>query len=339
MIISFASDNTAGASQEIIQAVIDCNKGYAVPYALDDYSNMSDIIFGKIFGEVTVCYTLSGTGANVVALKAMLRPWQGVICADISHINTEEAGAPEVITGSKLLPLPSYDGKIKAKDIDFYLDNKGTFHRVTPRVVSITQSTEKGTLYTPEEIKEICDYAHKNDLLVHMDGSRIANAVAALNVDIKELTTYAGVDVLSFGGSKNGLIFGEAVVFFNKELAKDYMTMRKQSLQLISKMRYVSAQFNEFFKNNLWLENARHANAMAQYLAEKLQGIKNLSVQKPQVNAVFVCMDKALMEKLSKEFYFYETNPQIQEVRFMCSFQTTKEEIDYLAERIKSLAE
>lgn len=339
MITGFASDNTAGASPEIIQTVIEANKGYAVPYALDDYSNQSDIIFSKIFGEVTVCYTLSGTGANVVALKAMLRPWQGVICADISHINTEEAGAPEVITGSKLLPLPSCDGKIKAKDIDFYLDSIDTFHRVTPKVVSITQSTEKGTLYSPEEIKEICEYAHKNDMLVHMDGSRIANAVAALNVDIKDLTVNAGVDVLSFGGSKNGLIFGEAVVFFNKELSKDYRTMRKQSLQLISKMRYVSAQFNEFFKNNLWLENARHANAMAQYLAEKLQDIKCLSVQKPQVNAVFVCMDKTLMEKLSKEFYFYETNPQIQEVRFMCSFQTTKEEIDYLAERIKTLAE
>ena len=339
MINCFASDNTAGASPEIIQALVSANEGYAVPYALDDYSNMSDVIFSKIFGDVTVCYTLSGTGANVVALKAMLRPWQGVVCADISHINTEEAGAPEVITGSKLFFLFSYDGKIKAKDIDFYLDSIGTFHRVTPKVVSITQSTEKGTLYSVDEIKEICAYAHKHDMLVHMDGSRIANAVAALNVDIRELTVNAGVDVLSFGGSKNGLVFGEAVVFFNKELSKDYMTMRKQSLQLISKMRYVSAQFNEFFKNDLWLNNARHANEMAKYLAEQLQGVKCLSVQKPQVNAVFVCMDKILMEKLAKEFYFYETNPQIQEVRFMCSFQTAKEEIDYLVQRIKALAE
>lgn len=339
MINCFASDNTAGASPEIIQALVSANEGYAVPYALDDFSNMSDIIFSKIFGDVTVCYTLSGTGANVVALKAMLRPWQGVVCADVSHINTEEAGAPEVITGSKLLPLPSCDGKIKAQDIDFYLDCIDTFHRVTPRVVSITQSTEKGTLYSVEEIKEICAYAHKHGMLVHMDGSRIANAVAALNTDIKEMTANAGVDVLSFGGSKNGLVFGEAVVFFNKELSKDYMTMRKQSLQLISKMRYVSAQFNEFFKNDLWLKNARHANDMARYLADRLQEIPCLSVQKPQVNAVFVCMDKVLMEKLSKEFYFYETNPQIQEVRFMCSFQTAKEEIDYLVQRIKALAE
>lgn len=338
MIVSFASDNTAGASPEIIKAISEANEGYAIPYALDDYSNLSDVVFSKIFGDVVVCYTLSGTGANVVALKTMLRPWQGVICADVSHINTEEAGAPEVITGSKLLPLPSYDGKIKAKDIAMYLDSIGNFHRVTPHVVSITQSTEKGTLYSPEEIKEICDFAHKHGLLVHMDGSRIANAVAALGVDIKSITTDAGVDILSFGGSKNGLVFGEAIVFINKELSQDYMTMRKQSLQLISKMRYVSAQFNEFFKNDLWLRNARHANEMAQYLASRLENIKGLSVQKPQVNAVFVCMDKELIEKLSDEFYFYVTNPQIQEVRFMCSFQTTKEEIDYLAKRIEELA-
>jgi Threonine aldolase len=337
MITAFASDNTAGASEEIMRAIADANKGYAVPYALDDFSNQSDEIFSRIFGDVTVCYTLSGTGANVVALKAMLRPWQGVICADVSHINTEEAGAPEVITGSKLLPVPSYDGKIKTEDIAAFLHDKDSFHRVSPRVVSITQSTEKGTLYSIGEIKKICSFAHENDLLVHMDGSRIANAVAALDCDIKTITKDAGVDVLSFGGSKNGLVFGEAVVFFNKALSRDYMTMRKQSLQLISKMRFVSAQFNEFFKNDLWLKNARHANEMAYYLAEKLQSNKALSVQKPCVNAVFVRMDRSLITKLSKEFYFYVTDPAVNEVRFMCSFQTTKDEADYLAERINTL--
>lgn len=337
MIISFASDNTAGASKEIIQAIADANEGYAKPYALDDISNQSDAIFSKIFGDVTVCYTLSGTGANVVALKTMLRPWQGVICADVAHINTEEAGAPEVITGSKLLPVPSYDGKINIANMKKYLVDKNDFHKVSPRVVSITQSTEKGTLYSIGEIKEICDFAHKNDLLVHMDGSRIANAVAALDCDIKTMTRDAGVDVLSFGGAKNGLVIGEAVVFFNKELSRDYMTMRKQSLQLISKMRYVSAQFNAFFKNDLWLQNARHSNAMAKYLAEELGKIKALSVQEPAVNAVFVCMDKTLIEKLRQEFYFYVTNPEINEVRLMCSFQTTKEEADYLVQRISSL--
>lgn len=337
MIVSFASDNTAGTSKEIIQAIAAANEGYVKPYAFDEYSNQSDEIFSKIFGDVTVCYTLSGTGANVVALKTMLRPWQGVICADIAHINTEEAGAPEVITGSKLLPVPSYAGKINIANMKKYLVDKNDFHKVSPRVVSITQSTEKGTLYTIDEIKEICDFAHENDLLVHMDGSRIANAVAALNCDIKAMTRDVGVDVLSFGGAKNGLIIGEAVVFFNKKLSRDYMTMRKQSLQLISKMRFISAQFNEFFKNDLWLNNARHANSMAQYLAQELDKIKGLSVQEPDVNAVFVCMDKRLIEKLSKEFYFYVTNPEINEVRFMCSFQTTKDEIDYLVERIKDL--
>lgn len=337
MITSFASDNTAGASKEIIQAIVEANEGYAKPYAFDEYSNQSDAIFGKIFGDVTVCYTLSGTGANVVALKTMLRPWQGVICADVAHINTEEAGAPEVITGSKLLPVPSYEGKIHVPDMRQYLVDKNDFHKVSPRVVSITQSTEKGTLYTIDEIKEISAFAHENDLLVHMDGSRIANAVASLGCDIKEMTRDAGVDVLSFGGSKNGLVFGEAVVFFNKKLSRDYMTMRKQSLQLISKMRFVSAQFNAFFKNDLWLENARHSNAMAKYLAQELEKNTALSVQEPCVNAVFVCMDKGLIEKLKQEFYFYVTNPVINEVRFMCSFQTTKEEIDYLVQRINAL--
>ena len=242
-----------------------------------------------------------------------------------------------MITGSKLLPVPSYDGKIKTEDIAAFLHDKDSFHRVSPRVVSITQSTEKGTLYSIGEIKKICSFAHENDLLVHMDGSRIANAVAALDCDIKTITKDAGVDVLSFGGSKNGLVFGEAVVFFNKALSRDYMTMRKQSLQLISKMRFVSAQFNEFFKNDLWLKNARHANEMAYYLAEKLQSNKALSVQKPCVNAVFVRMDRSLITKLSKEFYFYVTDPAVNEVRFMCSFQTTKDEADYLAERINTL--
>lgn len=337
MIISFASDNTAGASKEIIQAIADVNEGYAKPYALDDFSNQSDDIFGKIFGDVTVCYTLSGTGANVVALKTMLRPWQGVICADVAHINTEEAGAPEVITGSKLLPVPSYDGKINIANMKQYLVDKNDFHKVSPRVVSITQSTEKGTLYSVDEIKEICDFAHENDLLVHMDGSRIANAVASLGCDIKAMTRDAGVDVLSFGGAKNGLVIGEAVVFFNKKLSRDYMTMRKQSLQLISKMRYISAQFNAYFNNDLWLNNARHANSMAQYLAQELSKIKSISVQDPEVNAVFVCMDKALIEKLQQEFYFYVTNHEINEVRLMCSFQTTKEEIDYLVQRVGAL--
>lgn len=338
MITSFASDNTAGASKEIIQAIVDANEGYAVPYALDEYSKQSDTIFSKIFGDVTVCYTLSGTGANVVALKAMLRPWQGVICSDVSHINTEESGAPEVITGSKLLPVPSHKGKVSIADMKKYLVDKNDFHKVSPKVVSITQSTEKGTLYTVDEIKEICAFAHENELLVHMDGSRIANAVAALGCDIKVITRDAGVDVLSFGGAKNGLVFGEAVVFFNKELSKDYMTMRKQSLQLISKMRFVSAQFNRFFEDDLWLKNARHSNGMAQYLAQELQKNPALSVQKPFVNAVFVCMDKDLIQKLSKEFYFYVTDTERNEVRFMCSFQTTKEEIDYLVQRINLLS-
>ena len=335
--LGFSSDNTAGAHPKIMNAIVEANLGYSKAYGEDDFCKASDAAFQKIFGEdIDTCLALSGTGANVLALRAMLRPWQGVICTEMAHINTEESGAPEACIGSKILPVTSVNGKMKPSDIDMYLADKDSLHRSSPAVVSITQSTEKGTLYSLEEIKNICSYAHQNNLLVHMDGARISNACVALDIDIKTMTKDAGVDVLSLGGAKNGLVFGEAIVFFNRTLSHDYATMRKQSLQLISKMRFIAAQFIEYFKNDLWLENARYANNMAQYLAEELSSIKSIQIQKPEANAVFVTMTNTAMQTLMEKYYCYETDPN--EVRLMCSFATQKSEIDDLVQYMKKIA-
>lgn len=338
MFYGFASDNTAGAHPKILEAMVRANDGYVYPYAHDAYCAESDALFRTIFGDdIEICLALSGTGANIMALKTMLRPWQGVICSELAHVHTEESGALEQCTGSKLLTIPSTDGKIKPHDIDVFLPDFHSLHRVTPAVVSLSQSTEQGCMYTVQEIRDICQYAHAHGLYVHMDGARIANTVAAQNVDIKSMTTDAGVDILSFGGAKNGIAFGEAVVFLNRQFSNDYMTMRKQSLQLISKMRYLAAQFVAYLKDDLWLHNARHANDMAKYLAFELNGIKNIHVQAPECNAVFVRMNPVAMQTLMEEYYFYETDPKTHEARFMCSFSIQKEDIDRFVTRIKEI--
>lgn len=339
MFIGFASDNAAGAHPRIMQAVAEANCGYAKPYGGDDYTLAALKEFERLFGpEAKVCFALCGTGANILGLRSLLRPWQGVICADVAHINTDECGAPEWGTGAKLLPVPSVHGKIFPDDLDRYLPDKYSPHHSTPRVLSITQSTEEGTLYTLEEIKALADKAHANGLYLHMDGSRIANAVAALDVEVCAMTRDAGVDVLSFGGAKNGLLLAEAVVYFQPELAADFQTMRKQSLQLVSKMRFVSVQFTEALKDGLWLQNARHANGMAKYLASRLKEIPNFEVREPEVNAVFVKMPGHVYRALQTEYYFHILNPYSGEARLMCSFATTKDEIDAFIQSAKRLS-
>lgn len=334
--LAFASDNTAGAHPRILTAMKKANTGYAKPYSEDVWCEESDKVFRKIFGQdIEVCLSINGTGANVLALKSMVKPWHGIICADVAHINTDEAGAPEAGIGAKLLPLATQNGKIKPEDIDKYLPDRKSMHQVTPRVLSITQSTEFGSCYTLDEVKEICYYAHKNNLYVHMDGSRLVNACASQSIGLRAMTKDAGVDVLSFGGTKNGLMFGEAVIFFDRSFAEDYQTMRKQSLQLISKMRFIACQFIEYFKDDLWLENATHANSMAHYLAKELSQIAGITVQDPDVNAVFVKMPKDVMERLMEKYYCYEFAPQT--VRLMCSFATQKAEVDKLVQTIKNL--
>ncbi len=326
----FASDNTVGVHPRIMEAIQKANEGACKPYGDDEYCAASEVEFRKIFGkDIDIYFALNGTGANVLAMKSILRQWHGTICTDVAHINTDECGAPEACTSSKVLPVPAQNGKLTPPAMAKYLLDLTNVHHVKPALVSITQTTEQGTVYSIDEIKAITKLAHDNGLYVHMDGARVANAVAALNCDIKDFTVKAGIDVLSFGGTKNGMMMGEAVIYFNKNLAKDFYQMRKQSLQHLSKMRFIAAQFIEYFQNDLWLENARNANNMAQYFAAELAKVPNVSISRPtEANAVFSIMPPSLIEKLQKDYYFYVINPEINETRLMCSFATKKEEID-----------
>lgn len=342
MFYGFASDNAAGAHPRIIEAIASVNSGFCKPYGEDEYSAQGVRAFKKLFGpNIDVFFALSGTGANVLGLRTMAMPWHGIICADVAHINTDESGAPEWGIGAKLLPVPSVNGKIKPESLLHYMADRDNFHRSKPAVLSITQSTEKGTVYTPDEVSALVNCAHDHGLLVHMDGSRIANAVASLEgqgASLCSLTRDAGVDVLSFGGAKNGLLLAEAIVFFKPGLAADFAHMRKQSLQLVSKMRFVAAQFIEFFNNDLWLENARVANGMAQYLAQSLADAPQVElVCQPQANAVFAIMKPEHIAHLHKNYHFYEVDPDRHMVRLMCSFATTKEHIDAFSAAVREL--
>ncbi len=326
----FASDNTTGVHPRVMQALNDVNVGACKPYGDDEYCQQAQKAFKKVFGDdIAVYFALNGTGSNVLALKSVLRPWEGTICADTSHLNTDEVGAPEANTASKLLLYPAKNGKLTPEGIEHYLHDLDNEHHTKPCLVSLTQTTEQGTVYTVEEIKAITSLAHEHGLYVHMDGSRIANAVAALNVDVTEITRDAGIDVLSFGGTKNGLMMGEAVIYFNTSLVRDFFRMRKQCFQHISKMRYIAAQFLAYFEENLWIKNAKHANDMAQYLAKELNTVPNIKISRPtEANAVFSIMPPELIKTLQEHYYFYELNPHIHETRLMCSFATTKEDID-----------
>ncbi len=335
----FTSDNTSGVHKEIMQAMVDVNHGACKPYGNDEYCEQAEEEFRKIFGEdIKIFFTLNGTGANVLAIKSLLRLWEGTICSDVAHLHTDECGAPEANTGTKLLLYPAENGKLTTKAIEHYLHDMDNVHHSRPALISITQATEQGTIYSIDEIKAITELAHKHGIIVHMDGARISNAVAALDVDVVEMTKNAGVDVLSFGGTKNGLMMGEALIYFDTKLVQNFFRLRKQSFQHISKMRFIAAQFLAYFKDDLWIKNAKHANAMAQYFAQELDKIPTVKVsRKTEANAVFAIMPPQLIEKLQEVYYFYEFNPRIHEIRLMSSFATTKEDIDIFIEKAKEL--
>lgn len=340
MFTGFASDNTAGVHPRIMKAVLEANAGYCRPYGFDEWSEAAVAEFHKLFGQdAQVFFALSGTGGNVMSLRAMLRPWQGVICPSTAHINTDESGAPEWVGGSKLLTLPAdEEGKIRPEQLECWAGDLTDCHHVTPHALSISQTTELGGVYSLAEVRALTEAAHAMGLVTHMDGTRIANAVAALDVDVRELTREAGVDILSFGGTKNGLMLAEAVIVFRPELAEDFLTMRKQSLQLVSKMRFVAAQLTEALKDGLWLENARHANAMARYFSAELDRLPHMQARVPAANALFVRMKPEHMAKLMEKYYFYEVDHERHIARLMCSFATSKEEIDAFVRDAAALA-
>ncbi len=336
---SFASDNYAGIHPACLQAIIDANTNHVGAYGSDPYTQQAVELFKKHFGNnIQVYFVLTGTAANVLGLASVLKSYQAIICAQTAHINVDECGAPEQFLGSKLLTIPSADGKVTVADIQKLLIDRGDQHKVQPAIISITQATELGTLYTPQEIQEITTFAHTNNMLVHMDGARLCNAAAALNVSLAALTRDVGIDILSFGGTKNGMMLGEAVIFFNKEMGHDFKYIRKQGMQLVSKMRFIAAQFSALLSNDLWYSNATHANAMAQLLAKELAHIPEITITHPvQANAVFARLDKQLIAQLQEKYNFYIWDEATSQVRWMTSFDTTAEDIYEFVSYIKSL--
>ncbi|MEU9080176.1 low specificity L-threonine aldolase [Kitasatospora sp. NPDC004745] len=332
----FASDNYAGIHPEVLAAIALANDGHQVAYGEDDYTTHLQDVFRRHFGDKAEAYPVfNGTGANVVALQALLPRWGAVVAAETAHINVDEGGAPEKMGGIKLLTVPTPDGKLTPELLDQQAWGFGDEHRAQPLAVSITQSTELGTLYTADEIRAITEHAHQLGMLVHVDGSRLANAAASLGLPLRAFTTDVGVDVLSFGGTKNGLMLGEVVVVLNPERVRNIKYLRKTSMQLASKMRFVSVQFEALLSGDLYLRNAGHANAMASRLEAAVRKIDGVEVVRPvQANAVFAILPREVSERLQKRYRFYFWNEHTGEVRWMCAFDTTEADIDAFAAAI-----
>ncbi len=331
---SFASDNNAGIHPDIIKAIGAVNHGHVVGYGDDAYTQSAVKKFREHFGEdINVYFVFNGTAANVLSLKALTESYHAVICSEAAHIYTDECGAPEKFTGCKLIPIATRDGKLTVESVEHAYHGIGDQHHVQPRVISITQSTEVGTVYRPEEIQALARFAHDREMFLHMDGARISNAAASLGQTLRQATRDLGVDALSFGGTKNGLMGGEAVVFFNKNLAEskagqDFLYLRKQGMQLASKMRFIAAQMEALLTNDLWLTNAQHSNRMAKLLEREVSQIAQVKiVYKVEANGVFAEIPKHAIRKLQERYFFYVWNEQESAVRWMCSFDTTEEDV------------
>jgi threonine aldolase len=326
----FASDNNAGAHPEVLKELGLINAGHEIGYGGDRYTQEARELFKQYLGtDAEVYFVFTGTAANVLGITSVTRSWNSVVTACTAHLNTDECGAPEKYTGCKVLTVDTPDGKITVDMIEKHMHGFDFEHHAQPKVISITQSTEMGTVYTVEEIKAIAGFAHSKGLLLHMDGARLANAAVSLGLPFKAFTTDAGVDVLSFGGTKNGLMAGEAICFLKPGMADDFKYIRKQGMQLASKMRFISAQFIAYFRNDLWKECASHSNAMAAILADKLKGIKDIHItQKVQSNGIFVIIPHDVAERVRKEYFFYPWDESKSEYRLMCSWDTTEEDID-----------
>lgn len=333
----FASDNYSGVHPKVMEAIIKANTGHAFAYGMDEYTKEAEDALKKVFGDVEVFFVYNGTGSNVLALEAAKGVATSVICADTAHIFTDEAGAPSKITGMQLLPVANKNGKLDIEGAKKYLSYKGTFHRPSPDLISITQTTEIGTIYSIDEIKEVSKFAKENGMYLHMDGARIANAAVSLNCGLKEMTGDLGVDILSFGGTKNGLMFGEVLVFFNKKLAENFGRLRKQNLQLNSKMRFLSVQYTEYLKNNLWYENAKNANEMAKYFAEKLEEIEIEVINDVKGNTIFAVLSPEVTKIMQEFCYFYVWNESENQVRFVTSFDTSVDDIDNFIKKLKEI--
>jgi threonine aldolase len=335
----FASDNNAGIHPAMLEAVKNANTGHTVAYGDDEYTRRAVSVIRDHFGTAAeVFFVLTGTGANVLGLSAITSSYHAVICAQTAHIHVDECGAPEKFSNCKLLTIAAPDGKISPAQVKEHLHGFGFEHHVQPRVISISQPTEMGTIYTVAEIRALADLAQQNNMFLHMDGARLANAAVSLNLDFKAFTADAGVDVLSFGGTKNGMLFGESVIFFRSGLAADFKYIRKQGMQLASKMRFISAQFESYLNDGIWRDNARHANNMAKLLFNKVSHIRGITITQPvEANAVFAIIPAGKIKPLQEKYFFYVWDETLSEVRWMTSFDTTAEDVDNFATALSDL--
>ncbi len=331
---SFASDNNAGIHPDVLKAISAVNQGHVVGYGDDAYTQSAVKKFREHFGDdISVYFVFNGTAANVLSLKALTESYHAVICPEAAHIYTDECGAPEKFTGCKLIPIATRDGKLTVESVAHAYHGIGDQHHVQPRVISITQATEMGTVYRPEEIQALASFAHEREMFVHTDGARISNAAASLGQTLRQATRDLGVDVLSFGGTKNGLMGGEAVVFFKKnpaekKVGQDFLYLRKQGMQLASKMRFIAAQMEALLTNDLWLTNAQHSNRMAKLLEKEVSQIAQVKiVYKVEANGVFAQIPKHAIRKLQERYFFYVWNEEQSVVRWMCSFDTIEQDV------------
>lgn len=335
---AFASDNYSGVHPEIMEALRKANSDHAGSYGNDPYTARAVDKFKEFFGsDVEVFFVYNGTGANVLGLNTLTQSFNSIICAEGAHINVDESTAPEKFLGCRLVGVSSADGKITAAQLKEKIQRIGDQHHPQAKAVSISQASEYGTVYTVEELRALSAVAREHNMYFHMDGSRLANAAVTLGRSFREITRDAGVDVLSFGGTKNGLMYGEAIVFFHPELAKNFMYVRKQGMQLASKMRFISAQFEALLTNDLWKRNAAHTNSLATLLGAELSKIGIKVTQKIDANGVFAIFPPHIIEPIQKEYPFYVWVEKINEVRLMCSWDSTEEEVKKFVEKVRSL--
>ena len=334
----FGSDNHSGISPEIFKAIADANTDHALAYGDDEWCARTEALFRDCFGpQAKVYFVFNGTGANVLSIDAMCRSHEAVVCAETAHINVDECGAPQRVVGCRLLTVDTPDGKLTPELVKTRLHGFGFEHHSQPRAISITQSTELGTLYTLGEIRALADLAHSYNMFLHMDGARLANAAVSLNCSFKEMTTDLGVACLSFGGTKNGLLMGESCVILNPTLDIDMKYRRKQMTQLCSKMRFMAAQFEAYLTTDLWRRNAEHSNAMAQLLYREVCALGVKVMYPVQVNSVFVQLPADIWHALQKEYFFYDWDEASNVVRWMCSFDTTEDDIRNFVAALKRL--
>ena len=335
----FASDNHSGVHPNIMEALVNANIDYTMAYGYDEFTKKSIKKFKEHFGnKIEVFYVYNGTAANVLGLKTVTNSFNSIICPKTSHLNVHECCAPEKFTGCKITTVDTKDGKLTIDRIVNDIKGFDDEHCAQPKIISITQPTELGTIYSINELKKLTRFAHENNLLVHVDGARLCNAAAGLNVGLRDISTDVNIDSLSFGGTKNGMMFGDAVIFFNKNLSKNFKYFRKQGMQLASKMRFIAVQFEVLLTNNLWLKNAKHSNDMAQLLYKQIKNISQIQItQKVETNAIFSILPSNKIKTLQKKYFFHIFDKNRSEVRWMCSFNTSIDDVKEFVSFIRKI--